>query len=366
MKLHDLVEAKNHMGESEYTTFASWKRAIKAAYPSATFEGDQDIANAKADGKGVGEWDGAVGCVYNKIVNEAVSPVRAAENYINDAFYVYDRKSADSDASIDYTIEEAKARYRIVVTSRGVKVYPDVDSGATPRRANQINREVVKAMSVVNEGSGNAGDRRSGRNKHSTDSWKDDPENRMTGKDKPTVKVGPGEYMDPKTKTIRDRKTDEFIRTYESVTDEEGLRKHLDVLKSDLKALGTTPGNQKEADAIDNLRDEITDIEAKLKDSLTESDDPKRDAWDKWKNDVRAICPDATFGPSARADGPVPTQQQAVWWNSNGNPEIGNWKDGKGEVYPDFEKRVKRVKEDVNLPKFKSSLASLVYKQKIG
>lgn len=69
-----IMEAKNHMGEAEQTTYAGWKRAVKAAFPDAWFEGDKEIGNAFigakpfAKGKtvGVGEWDGEKGSVYKK------------------------------------------------------------------------------------------------------------------------------------------------------------------------------------------------------------------------------------------------------------------------------------------------------------
>lgn len=68
-------EAKNHMGEAEQTTYAGWKRAVKAKYPDVWFEGDKDIGQAMvgekpfARGKtvAVGEWDGETGSVFNDV-----------------------------------------------------------------------------------------------------------------------------------------------------------------------------------------------------------------------------------------------------------------------------------------------------------
>lgn len=57
-------ESVNHMGEREYQTYAGWKRAIKLAHPGCTFRGDVDIGAAVVNGKDVGEWDGAIGCIF--------------------------------------------------------------------------------------------------------------------------------------------------------------------------------------------------------------------------------------------------------------------------------------------------------------
>lgn len=79
--LRKINEAANHMGEREYTTYGSWKAACKKAYPGCGFRGDKDIgaATIKADTKlgfkDVGEWDGAVGTVYNDITETLVSEV---------------------------------------------------------------------------------------------------------------------------------------------------------------------------------------------------------------------------------------------------------------------------------------------------
>lgn len=63
-------ESVNHLGEREYRTYAGWKAACKKAYPGCGFRGDKDIGAATLDGKDVGEWDGSVGSVYVKRVNE--------------------------------------------------------------------------------------------------------------------------------------------------------------------------------------------------------------------------------------------------------------------------------------------------------
>lgn len=71
-ELLSLVEAKNHLGETVYSTFPSWKAACKKHYPDVWFDGDIDICNAfvgtkpykRGESKAVGEWDGNEGCMF--------------------------------------------------------------------------------------------------------------------------------------------------------------------------------------------------------------------------------------------------------------------------------------------------------------
>lgn len=63
----DTQDATNHLGEKEYYTYHRWKEAVKAAYPNARFEGDQDMYNAVPGG----EWDGEKGVVYAKKTGDA-------------------------------------------------------------------------------------------------------------------------------------------------------------------------------------------------------------------------------------------------------------------------------------------------------
>lgn len=70
-----VTEAENHMGDRVQYTYSGWKAACKRVYPGCTFRGDKDIGAAVLDGKDVGEWDGAEGCVFKKQtakVNEAM------------------------------------------------------------------------------------------------------------------------------------------------------------------------------------------------------------------------------------------------------------------------------------------------------
>lgn len=66
MKFKQFMEmAKNYRGETEYTSFSAWRKALRSAWPNVAIEGDRDIANASVDGKHVGEWDGGVGSINN-------------------------------------------------------------------------------------------------------------------------------------------------------------------------------------------------------------------------------------------------------------------------------------------------------------
>ena len=66
MKLQDLFEAKNHMGDTEYNSYKAWKAGVKkkAGDKKVVFVGDADIDEAHVDGKSIGEWDGVKGSVY--------------------------------------------------------------------------------------------------------------------------------------------------------------------------------------------------------------------------------------------------------------------------------------------------------------
>lgn len=56
----------NSMGEREYQSFGTWRKAIMAEFPGVTFDGNKDIAQALFYGTGVGEWDGERGVIYAK------------------------------------------------------------------------------------------------------------------------------------------------------------------------------------------------------------------------------------------------------------------------------------------------------------
>lgn len=73
-----LSESVNHLGETEYSSYASWLRALRLKYPAGLkIDGDKDIAGASVNGKFVGEWDGAVGSITRKVntVSEATNDI---------------------------------------------------------------------------------------------------------------------------------------------------------------------------------------------------------------------------------------------------------------------------------------------------
>jgi hypothetical protein len=60
-------ESVNHMGDTEYKSYAAWKAACKKMDPEHTIEGDKDVAQAHGkNGKGIGDWDGEMGLIYKK------------------------------------------------------------------------------------------------------------------------------------------------------------------------------------------------------------------------------------------------------------------------------------------------------------
>ena len=71
--------SKNHMGETEYNSYSSWKRAAKQANSSVWFDGDADIGQAmvgtkpykKGETTAIGEWDGVIGVMYKQEVKES-------------------------------------------------------------------------------------------------------------------------------------------------------------------------------------------------------------------------------------------------------------------------------------------------------
>jgi hypothetical protein len=69
----EVDEATNHMGEPEYHSFHGWRAACRKVDPTVWFDGDKEIAQAmvgmrpyrRGETHSIGEWDGAVGVVYN-------------------------------------------------------------------------------------------------------------------------------------------------------------------------------------------------------------------------------------------------------------------------------------------------------------
>lgn len=54
--------------------------------------------------------------------------------------------------------------------------------------------------------------------------------------------------------------------------------------------------------------------------------DPKPPEYTQWQKDCRKECPDCQFAGTLR-------NAQAVWWNEDNNPIVGDWDGTKGVVY---------------------------------
>jgi hypothetical protein len=80
--LLELTESKNHLGERTFETFSGWKAACKKVNKAAWFDGDEDICNAfvgprpykRGESLAVGEWDGAIGCIFQGDAKPAEKP----------------------------------------------------------------------------------------------------------------------------------------------------------------------------------------------------------------------------------------------------------------------------------------------------
>jgi predicted CopG family antitoxin len=105
---NDIEESVNHMGEREYQTFNGWKSACRKSYPGCGFRGDIDIAAATLSGKDVGEWDGAVGCVYNKEVDEGIVDYIRGKNYSRLANRSLDKVHYSMDKADEYAFSDPK------------------------------------------------------------------------------------------------------------------------------------------------------------------------------------------------------------------------------------------------------------------
>lgn len=86
-ELLGLYEAKDHLGEREYSTWSGWRAACKKANPDVWFEGDKDIAQAMVgpkpykhgETKAIGEWDGDKGSVFN--ITESLSKASLIKSF---------------------------------------------------------------------------------------------------------------------------------------------------------------------------------------------------------------------------------------------------------------------------------------------
>lgn len=101
-RLAKAFDARNHLGEKEYNTYAGWRAAAKAA-GATRFEGDMDIAHAMGPNGGVGEWDGEKGSVYSQ-TQDAELPDAHFRNMGVEA-----KKDGESEAQLRVALRVIKA-----------------------------------------------------------------------------------------------------------------------------------------------------------------------------------------------------------------------------------------------------------------
>ncbi len=117
-KLKELVsiaEAKNYLGDKEYTTWKSWKAAVKKANPAAWIEGDEDIAQAmvgpkpykQGETKSIGEWGGDVGSIFAVEIKEALEKeTKEMPNGVRPKGIGWTLKKAGEQSGKDFSIWE--------------------------------------------------------------------------------------------------------------------------------------------------------------------------------------------------------------------------------------------------------------------
>ncbi len=119
-KVSESARVKNEHGDSEYTTYAGWRRAIKEQHPGCHFRGDKDIAGAQINGHDVGEWDGAVGWVAEKkAVTEAAEDDTYDEADVISKLKTAERDGATKDNTTAFALEDSEGNI--------VKVYVSAD-----------------------------------------------------------------------------------------------------------------------------------------------------------------------------------------------------------------------------------------------
>lgn len=134
-------EAKNEFGEVEYSSFATWKSAIKRLNAEAWFDGDKDICNAFTGTKpykrketlGVGEWDGEKGVVF-----KGSAPKKAMTEAKDGALKKGDKvKRKDNGKTGTVGSVNSDNKSVNVIWDMGSKIPQSVQNGAL---------EIVKAM----------------------------------------------------------------------------------------------------------------------------------------------------------------------------------------------------------------------------
>ena len=86
-ELVQLNEARNSYGETEFTSYDSWKRACRKVTAAVWFDGDRDISNAMVGPKpyvrgktlAIGDWDGEKGVINHGAGDKVEKAVAAAD-----------------------------------------------------------------------------------------------------------------------------------------------------------------------------------------------------------------------------------------------------------------------------------------------
>jgi hypothetical protein len=141
-----MTEAKNHMGETEYNTYAGWKSACRKA-GADKFEGDSDICQAMKDGKGIGEWDGATGSVYDdshkkKKMAEGIDQMVSSGHKI-----IANRKTPKGDFIVLQNKNDGKYEIHKFVGGKSSTGYEFMSAHNTPEEM----KNAFKSLSGVNE-----------------------------------------------------------------------------------------------------------------------------------------------------------------------------------------------------------------------
>lgn len=114
---HIVTEAKNHMGETEYSSYVSWKTALKKTFPEYWIDGDKEIANAmigpkpykRGETKSVGEWDGETGVIYQLTEAKRLSEAKMKTIKVKEpGWYVVDHM----DKAVEGPMQERSAKER--------------------------------------------------------------------------------------------------------------------------------------------------------------------------------------------------------------------------------------------------------------
>ncbi|KAI9549434.1 hypothetical protein GHT06_001834 [Daphnia sinensis] len=116
---------KNHMGETEYSSYSTWKMACRKAGANS-FDGDRDICQALKDGKGVGEWDGIVGSVYDnahkaKKVEEGKGMMGASSSIIGSKLPKSDVRTFGLEGGRPYKLSKHKGDGRLDISTQDKK-----------------------------------------------------------------------------------------------------------------------------------------------------------------------------------------------------------------------------------------------------